>query len=126
MNTNAEQVAQGTSPADIAKYALALLVVGGGIAGYYLLTSWPTPVRVLLVAAAIVAAIGVMAMTALGHQGREFLRESLFELRKVVWPTQQEARRITVVVLIVVLAVSLILALFDWVISLAIQWLLSN
>ena len=46
-----------------------------------------------------------------------FVSESLFELRKVVWPTRQEASRITVVVLVVVLVISLILAGFDFVIS---------
>jgi preprotein translocase subunit SecE len=126
MNTKAEQVVQGTSPADIAKYGLAVLVAGGGVAGYYLLTSWPSPLRVLLVVVAFAAALGVMALTALGRQGREFLRESLFELRKVVWPTQQEARRITLVVMIVVVVISLILFLMDQLIAWAIRLLLGN
>ena len=65
-------------------------------------------------------------MTAYGHRGRDFFSESLFELRKVVWPTQQEATRITIVVLIVVLVISLILAGFDFVISWLIKLLLSN
>ena len=124
MNTKAEQV-QGTSAGDFAKYGLALLVVAAGIVAFYMLP-WPAPVRGLLVAVAMVAALAVMALTAVGRQGREFLSEALFELRKVVWPTQQEARRITAVVLAVVVAISLILALFDWVISIMIKWLLGN
>ena len=126
MNTKAEQVGrQGTSAGDYAKYVAALLVFAAGIAAFYLLP-WPAPVRGLLVAAALAGAVAVMALTALGRQGREFLSESLFELRKVVWPTQQEARRITLVVMIVVLAVSLILASMDWIISIAVKWLLGN
>ena len=41
-------------------------------------------------------------MTVLGLRGRDFLSESMFELRKVVWPTKDEATRITLVVLAVV------------------------
>ena len=40
----------------------------------------------------------VMAFTAKGRQTREFISESLFELRKVVWPTRQETLRITGVI----------------------------
>jgi preprotein translocase subunit SecE len=68
----------------------------------------------------------VLSLTALGHRGKDFVSESLFELRKVVWPTPVEARRITAVVLVVVVVISLILALFDWIIAAAIKWLLSH
>ena len=124
MNTKAEQI-QGTSAGDYAKYGAALVVAAAGIAAFYMLP-WPTPVRGLLVVVAFAAALAVMALTAVGRRGRDFLSEAMFELRKVVWPTQQEARRITLVVSAVVVVISLILALFDWLISLAVQWLLGN
>jgi preprotein translocase subunit SecE len=126
MNTKASNVAPGTSAADIAKFAAAVLVAAGGIAAFYLLPAWPAPVRALIVAAGFAAAIVVGSLTAAGHRGRDFVSEALFELRKVVWPTGQEARRITLVVLAVVLAISLILAGFDFLISLAVKALLSN
>ena len=126
MNSKAQIVNPGTSVGDIAKYVAAAAIAAGGIAAFYLL-AWPAPLRGLLVLAAFAAAIAVVAFTtAVGRQGREFLSESLFELRKVVWPTRQETWRITGVVLLVVLIISLILAAFDWVISLLIKWLLSN
>jgi preprotein translocase subunit SecE len=126
MNTKAEPVGQGTSAGDILKYLAALLVAAGGIAVFYLLPQWPTPVRGLIVAIGFAAALGVLSLTALGHRGKDFVSESLFELRKVVWPTPVEARRITAVVLVVVVVISLILALFDWIIAAAIKWLLSH
>lgn len=126
MNTKAEPVGQGTSAGDILKYVAAFLVAAGGIAVFYLLPQWPAPVRGLIVAAGFAGAIGVLALTALGHRGKDFVSESLFELRKVVWPTPVEARRITAVVLVVVVVISLILALFDWIIAAAIKWLLGN
>ena len=127
MNSKASNVTNGTGPSagDLAKYALAAVVAVAGVVGFYYLP-WPTPLRGLVVAAGFIAALAILAFSAVGLRGREFLSESLFELRKVVWPTQQEATRITIVVLIVVLVISLILAGFDFVISWLIKMLLSN
>jgi preprotein translocase subunit SecE len=127
MNSKASNVTNGTGPSagDLAKYALAAVVAVAGIAGFYYLP-WPTPVRALVVAAGFIAALAILALTSVGLRGREFLSESLFELRKVVWPTRQEATRITVVVLIVVVVISLILAGFDFVISWLVKLLLQN
>ena len=126
MNTKASNVAPGTSAADIGKFVAAALVVVGGIAAFYLLPSGPAPLRALLVAAAFAGAIFVASLTAVGHRGRDFFSEAMFELRKVVWPTRQEAGRITIVVLAVVMAISLILFGFDSLISYLIKLLLSN
>ena len=43
----------------------------------------------------------------------QFVRESRLELRKVVWPTRQEATRLTLVVIAVSAGVGLILGGFD-------------
>ncbi|HZF98439.1 MAG TPA: preprotein translocase subunit SecE, partial [Pseudoxanthomonas sp.] len=59
----------------------------------------------------------VFLATAKGRDTREFLVESRFELRKVVWPTRQEALRMTWVVGIVVVVLSLLLGAFDWIIQ---------
>ena len=127
MNTKASNVSSGTSASDLMKYALAALVAAAGIVVFYFVPAIPAPVRGLLVVLGFAGAIAIVGMTtAIGHRGREFFSESLFELRKVVWPTQAEARRITAVVLLVVVIISLILAAFDFVISWLIKLLLSN
>jgi preprotein translocase subunit SecE len=126
MNSKASNVAPGTSAADIGKFAVAALVVIAGIASFYLLPTWPAPLRALLVAVAFAGALFVGSLTAVGHRGRDFFSEAMFELRKVVWPTRPEATRITLVVLAVVMVISLILASFDFVISYLIKLLLSN
>ena len=125
MNTKAENVVPATSAGDIAKYALAVALAAAGIAVFYLFPGWIGPVRALIVALGLAAGIAVLATTGLGRRGREFLSESLFELRKVVWPTRQETWRITLVVMGVVAVISLILSLFDWIISMGIKLLLS-
>jgi preprotein translocase subunit SecE len=125
MNTKVEQPEQAVNAADVAKYVLAVAIIAASIWAYSsALITWAAPLRGLLVAAAVVVAGFVVSLTAKGRQTREFFSESMFELRKVVWPTRQEAMRTTGVILVVVAAVSLILAAFDWIIAKAIQLLL--
>jgi preprotein translocase SecE subunit len=44
----------------------------------------------------------------------QFIRESRIELRKVVWPTRQEATRLTLMVIAVSTGVGLLLGGFDY------------
>lgn len=125
MNTKAEQADQAASAADVAKYALAIALVAGGLVLYWM-TDWPTLARVMLVVVGVAAGAFVMASTAKGRDAREFLGESMFELRKVVWPTRQETTRTTGVILVVVVIVSLILSGFDFIISWLIRLLLGQ
>ncbi len=127
MNSKVENPKAGVSAADIAKYVLALaLLVAGLAAWWYFAGQWNTPLRALAVVAGLVLGAGVFLTTAKGRQTREFLGESRFELRKVVWPTRQEAWRMTWVVIVAVVILSLILAGFDLVIKNAIEWLLGS
>jgi preprotein translocase subunit SecE len=43
-----------------------------------------------------------------------FIGDIVGELRKVTWPTRQEAIRLTIMVLIVCAVIGVILALLDW------------
>ena len=126
MNTKVDQAQQAVSAADVAKYVLAAALVVAGIVAFYWFSQWPGPVRGLVAVAGVVAAAAVMALTAKGRQTKDFFSESMFELRKVVWPTRQEAMRITGVILVVVVIVSLILSAFDFVISWLIRLLLGQ
>jgi preprotein translocase subunit SecE len=119
MNSKVERSKAAATPAgDIAKYALALaLVVAGLVAWWWFAGQWATPLRALAVVAGLVLGGIVFLATAKGRDTREFLSESRFELRKVVWPTRQEALRMTWVVAIVVVILSLLLGGFDWVIQ---------
>ena len=118
---------QSASGGDIVKYALALLLAAAGLFAFYWFDGqWPTGVRVLAVIAGLVAGGLVFMATAKGAQTREFLSESRFELRKVVWPTRQETTRTMWVVIVVVILMSLLLAGMDVVIQWAVKWLLGN
>jgi len=49
---------------------------------------------------------------------QRFVRDSYQELRKVNWPTPQQARNLTIVVLVVSTAVAMYISAFDYVFGL--------
>ena len=124
MNAKVEQ--NSGTIADTAKLVLALLVLVGGVFAYYWFGDAPTAARVLGVLASIGAALGIAAFTAQGRAAREYISESHFELRKVVWPTRQETIQTTLVILVVVVILSIILWLIDMALGKVIlDWLLN-
>jgi preprotein translocase subunit SecE len=125
MNTKAEDVSTTTSAGDIVKYVIAFALVAGGIFAFSWFTQWHSVLRGLTAFAGIVLGGVVMLLTAKGRQLRDFFSESVFEIRKVVWPTRAEAWKVTWVVMVVVVIVSLILWLFDLVIAKLIALLLA-
>lgn len=59
-----------------------------------------------------------------GRNLRKFLRETRFELKKVVWPTRRQTINYTLVVIAAVVLVTLLLYLFDSTIRYVFNWLL--
>jgi preprotein translocase subunit SecE len=54
-----------------------------------------------------------------------FYKETVGELRKVVWPTWLEARNLTIIVLIVIFVMATILGSFDWLFAQLVRLLVS-
>lgn len=54
-----------------------------------------------------------------------YLRESIAELRKVNWPSRQEARKLTIIVLVVIVFMSSLLAVLDRLFSLLFSFIIS-
>jgi preprotein translocase subunit SecE len=126
MNSKLEQT-RSANAADVAKYAVAIALAVAGLAGFYLLGDLPVALRALVLVAGLVAGTALFLMaTRKGEETREFLSESRFELRKVVWPTRQEAMRTTWVVMLAVVVISLILAGFDVVIQFFVKLILGQ
>ena len=127
MNSKVAHSKTAASPGDIAKYALAILLVAAGVfAFYWFANQWMGLVRGLAVVGGLVLGGLVFMATAKGREAREFLSESRFELRKVVWPARKDAMRTTWVVIGVVVLVSLVLAGFDVVIQWAVKLVLGR
>lgn len=111
MSTNTEQTGHGAT--DKFRLALSIALIIGGLAAYYYFTRASGAWRVVGVFASLAAAVAVSYTSSFGRFVREFVAESHFELRKVVWPTRQETTQTTLVIFVVVAIVSLLLFLFD-------------
>ena len=118
MNSKVEQPGSSASGGDIVKYVLALALVAAGVFAFYWFADWATVLRALAVCGGLVAGAVVFLTTAKGAQVREFLSESRFELRKVVWPTKVETRQTTIAVIIFVV----IMGVFFWSLDLFLLW----
>jgi preprotein translocase subunit SecE len=109
---------------DNAKWVVVAVIVAAGVYGNSYFADESLLYRVLgLLALALVA--GFLALqTTQGAALWGLVRESRTEIRKVVWPTRQEAVQTTMIVVAVVVLVALMLwgldGLLGWLVSLAI------
>lgn len=106
--------------ADKLKLALALLLLGAGIAGFYALSEQALVVRVLSVLVGFGAAIAVAAQAEVGRRFIAFAREAINETKKVVWPTRKETVQSTGMVF----AFVVVIAIFLWVTDKSLEWVL--
>ena len=109
---------QDAGTADKAKLTVAILVVIGGVAGYYVLADWPAWLRWTAVAASLVLAALVLAFSYYGREFRQFVELARIELRKIVWPSRQETGMTTLVVFVFVV----VAGVFFWVLDLVLAW----
>jgi preprotein translocase subunit SecE len=98
---------------DFVKWALVALLVAGAIFGnaYYSELSLAYRVPALLAVALLAVAIAVN--TAKGAGLWNLLKESIVEVRKVVWPSIQETHQTTLIVVVVVLLMAVVLWALD-------------
>ena len=111
---------------DKIKFALALVLLAAGVAGFYLLSEQAMILRVLAVLAGVALAAAVAWKTEPGQRFFVFGNEAIVEAKKVVWPTRKETMQTTgaVFAFVVVMAVFLYLTdksleviLYDWVLG---------
>ena len=107
MNASTEE--QPSSSFDTLKWGVIFLLLLGAVAGNYVYGEE----SVLIRAVAVVVMIGIAGLIALqtekGRNAAIFAKEARTEVRKVVWPTRQEAVQTTGIVLVVTLLMSLLL-----------------
>ena len=96
----------------------ALALVVGGLVAYYALSTQPMALRAVAVLAGVALGAGAFAMSSLGHAVWQFALGSRVELRKMVWPTIDETRRVTLIVFVFVVA----LGLFFWGVDAFLGW----
>jgi preprotein translocase subunit SecE len=113
MNAKLEKAGGSNSAIDAAMSTLAVLLLIAGVFAYYWFGEWSGVARFGVLFAGLALCVVVGAFTRAGRSMREYLVESQFEMRKVVWPTRDETIRTTIVVIFVVILLSLILGAID-------------
>jgi preprotein translocase subunit SecE len=106
--------------ADKLKLALAVALVVAGIAGYYWLAASSILLRILAVVAGLAAGVAMALASAPGKEFVVFARESLAEVKKVVWPTRKETIQTTGAVF----AFVFVMAVFLWLSDKTLEWVL--
>ncbi len=99
--------------ADKLKITIAGLLVVAGLAAFYYFSTAPLVARVLMVLAGIAAGVAVGWVSAPGRQLAEFARESIAEVKKMVWPTRKESFQTAAAVFGFVL----VMAVFLWIVD---------
>lgn len=102
-------------------WIIALVLIAAAIFGNYYYTNFMVIDestlgrlgRVFAVIGVIVVAAVILLFTNKGHSLLDFSHKSYIELKKVVWPTRQEAVQTTLIVFVAVCVVSLFLYLCD-------------
>lgn len=112
------RVESSASVLDTLKLIFAVLVLVGGIAGFYYFADKSLLYRVLGVLGSALAALGLLLTTVMGREFMGFLRDSRVEVRKVIWPTRQETMQSTLVVVALVFIVGLVL----WTLDAGLYW----
>jgi preprotein translocase subunit SecE len=116
-NPSVETVSTG---ADKAKLAAVALLVVSAVVVFYVLGAQDLWLRVLALLGVMVVAVAVFFTSESGRQLIAYGKDSIKEVRKVVWPTRQEAVQMTGYVF----AFMVVMALFLWVTDKTLEWVL--
>ena len=102
-----------------AKLAVAVVLLLGALAAFYLLAKQGPLVQWAALLAGLAAAAGTFFASESGRELIAFGRDAWREVRKVVWPARKEAIQITAYVFGFVL----IMAMFLWMTDKTLEWL---
>ncbi len=109
---NVKTETQG-STLDTLKLLLSVLVLIGGVIGFYILEAQPLWARLLGLLVVVAVAVLIALQTLPGRRLKSFFSATKIEVRKVVWPSRQETMQTTLVIFIAVLLTSLFMWAVD-------------
>jgi preprotein translocase subunit SecE len=117
---NPPQVETISTGADKAKLAVAGVLVVAAVVAFYMLAKQDLWMRVAALIVLLAAAVATFFTSEAGKQLIAYGRDSAREVRKVVWPTRNEALQMTGYVFAFVVVMALFLFLTDK----TLEWLL--
>lgn len=106
---------------DSFKIAAALILVVGGIAGFYVFSGESLLLRVIGLILCAAVAVVIALQTEQGRAIWAFVQESQTEVRRVIWPTRQETLQTTGIVILMVIIFAVVLWLLDLALGAGIQ-----
>ena len=112
------QVETVSTTADKAKVGLAIALVLASLVSFYLLAKQGQLAQWGALLACLVIAIVVFMSSEVGKQFLAFGRDSVREVKKVVWPARKEAMQMTAYVF----AFVVVMALFLWLTDKTLEW----
>jgi preprotein translocase subunit SecE len=120
MATTNPQVETVSTGADKAKLAAAGVLLVGAVVAFYLLGKQDLWLRVVALVLLLIGAAATFFTSENGKQLIGFSRESVREVKKVVWPSRKEALQMTGYVF----AFVVVMALFLWITDKTLEWAL--
>ena len=117
---NPQQVETISTGADKAKLAAAAVLVVAGVVVFYVLAKQDLWMRTAALIVLLAAAVATFFTSEQGKQLIAYGRDSVREVKKVVWPTRKEALQMTAYVF----AFVLVMAIFLWVTDKTLEWVL--
>tara|TARA_R110000744_G_scaffold56656_12_gene119506 strand:+ start:117 stop:494 length:378 start_codon:yes stop_codon:yes gene_type:complete len=104
-----EKAENSSNPLDLVKWLVVLVLLGGAVAANSIYEDISVLYRALGVVAVVLVAGFIAASTEKGSSFLTFAKDARTEVRKVVWPTRQEATQTTIIVLVATAFMSLVL-----------------
>jgi preprotein translocase subunit SecE len=120
MSASTEETRSGL---DTVKLLAVVVLLAGGVYGFYALAEQPLWVRLAGLLMVIGAAVFVALQTAVGRSIWQFATDSRTEVRKVVWPTRQETLQTLLIVMVAVLLTALFLWAVDSILFMIVRYL---
>jgi preprotein translocase subunit SecE len=105
---------------DHIKIAISGLLLLAGLVAFYYFSALPLVARVGMVLAGIAAGVAVGWFSEPGRQLLAFAKESIAEVKKMVWPTRKESLQIAGAVF----AFVVLMALFLWIVDKGVEFAL--
>lgn len=115
--TNAQTV---HTTLDRIRVGCSVALVAAGVVLFYYLSRQDLWLRVVILIAGILSAATIYGFTESGRRLMAYGRDSVAEVKKVVWPTRQEALQMTGYVFVFVVLMALML----WLTDKTLEWLL--
>jgi preprotein translocase subunit SecE len=103
---------------DTALLLLSIAILVGGIFAYYYYSDESVLLRTFGVLVAFSLAVWIVLQSAQGKTLWAFIQGARVELRKVVWPTREEAVQTTIIVIVF----AMIMGTFFWLLDLLLLW----